>query len=64
MDSILTLVGTGINTLIQIWAEHANKPDGWKPTPQDLADFLAQVDAATPEAEKSTARVRLGLPPA
>ena len=61
MDSILTLVGTGINTLIQIWAEHSNKPEGWKPTPQDLTDFLAQVDAATPEAEKQAARSRLGI---
>jgi len=61
MDSILTLVGTGINTLIQIWAEHANKPEGWKPTPQDLSDFLAQVDAATPAAEKQAARDRLGI---
>jgi ubiquinone biosynthesis protein UbiJ len=61
MDIILTLVGTGINTLIQIWAEHANKPEGWKPTPQDLADFLAQVDASSPEAEKAAARVRLGI---
>lgn len=42
---------------------HLNKPEGWKPTLQDIADLNASVDAATPEAEKAAARVRLNLPP-
>ena len=55
------LIITAINVGIQLWAEHTGKPEGWKPTPQDLADILAQVDAATPEAEKQAARDRLGI---
>lgn len=50
--------------LIQIWANHSGKPTGWVPTQQDVEDMLAIVDAATPEARKAAARVRLGLPPA
>ena len=57
-----TLIATGILTLFQIWANHVNKPEGWKPTQQDIDDLLAQVDAATPESEKAAARLRLGLP--
>lgn len=49
--------------LIQLWANHANKPPGWVPSEQDVADLLAKVDAATPEARKAASRERLGLPP-
>jgi hypothetical protein len=63
MDQMITLIATGINALIQIYANHTGKPEGWKPTPQDLADLLAEVDSATPAAEKAAARARLGLPP-
>lgn len=55
------LIAAGIVALVQIWARHNNKPADWKPTPQDIADIINEVDAATPEAEKAAARKRLGL---
>lgn len=51
-----------INGAFEIWRIHANKPEGWKPSPDDIANLVASVDAATPEAEKAAARKRLGLP--
>ncbi len=63
MNDIITLVAKAINALIEIWGRHTGKPPDWRPTAQDLADFLAQVDAASPEAEKAAARARLGIPP-
>lgn len=56
-----TIIATLLNTVIQLWANHANKPPGWEPSAQDYADMRSQVDAATPEAMKAAARVRLGL---
>lgn len=56
-----TYIAAALTALIQIWANHTGKPADWKPTAQDVADLLASVDAATPEAEKSAARARLGL---
>jgi hypothetical protein len=59
-----TAIAAAIAAIFQIWANHAGKPEGWKPTPADIDDLLGLVAAATPEAEKAAARVRLGLPPA
>ncbi len=58
-----TYIAAALTALFQIWANHSNKPPGWKPTDAEIDDLLAQADAATPEAEKAAARVRLGLPP-
>ena len=58
-----TAIATAILALFQVWANHTKKPEGWKPTPQDVQDILSTVDAATPAAEKAKARQRLGLPP-
>jgi hypothetical protein len=46
----LTLIKLGLDTLIQLWAIHANKPAGWKPSPEDWAALRAEVLASTPEA--------------
>ena len=51
----------GLDALLKLWAINTNKPDGWVPTEKDWADLLAQIDAATPEAEKAAALKRLGL---
>ena len=58
-----TYIAQIIAAAFQLWANHANKPPGWKPTQTEVDDLLSQVDAATPEAEKAAARARLGLPP-
>jgi hypothetical protein len=63
MDEMITLIAKGVGALIDIYANHTGKPEGWKPTQQDLTDLLAEVDSATPAAEKAAARARLGLPP-
>jgi hypothetical protein len=48
----------GLEALIQLWATHANKPAGWKPTAADWAELDAEVDAATPEARLLLAQIR------
>jgi hypothetical protein len=48
----------GIDAIITLWAQHANKPPGWKPTPQDWAELDAEVNAATPEARFVLAKLR------
>lgn len=55
---IAAIIGGGFELLRQ----YLNKPAGWKPTAQDLADLNAEVDLATPAHEKAAARARLGLP--
>lgn len=56
-----TAIAQAFAALIQIWANHTNKPPGWQPTAQDFVDLLAKVDAATPEARKAAARERAGI---
>lgn len=46
----------------ELLRNHLNQPEGWKPTMADIEALNALVDAATPEAEKAAARVRLGIP--
>ena len=48
----------GIESIISIWASHANKPPGWTPTAEDWAALDAEVDAATPEARLALAQLR------
>ena len=55
----LALIAMGLDALLKLWAQHTNKPADWKPTPQDWLDLMAQIDAATPEAEKAAASARL-----
>lgn len=55
------LIAQSINVSFELLRAHLNKPEGWKPTQQDLDDLNAAVDAATPENEKVEARKRLGL---
>jgi len=52
-----------INFLYELIRVRLGKPEGWKPSPQDIADFIIEIDAADPESEKAAARQRLNLPP-
>lgn len=52
-----------ISGAFELLRTHLNKPEGWKPSIQDIEALNASVDAATPQAEKDAARVRLGLLP-
>lgn len=56
-----TAIANLIDLGFRLLANHLNKPPGWKPTQQDIDDFLASVDEATPEFEKAEALKRLGL---
>lgn len=47
----------------ELLRQYLGKPAGWVPTQQDIDDLHSSVDAATPEAVKAAARIRLGLPP-
>lgn len=49
-----------IRGAIEIWATHANKPKGWKPTQQDIDDLLSLNDKA-PEDFYKEAAARLGV---
>lgn len=52
----LSLIALGLDALIQLWANHANKPAGWKPTAEDWQKLADEVNAATPEAVDAAAR--------
>jgi len=56
-------LATAIGLLLQLWANHQNKPQGYVPTQEEVQSFVDNVDAATPTARKAAARARLGLPP-
>ena len=58
-EVIAAIIAGGFELLRQ----YMNKPPGWTPTQSDIDDLNASIDAATPEASKAAARVRLGLPP-
>jgi len=47
--------------LTRIATAHLGKPKDWKPSPEDVRDFLMQIDEATPENLKAQARLRLGI---
>lgn len=50
-----------IRGALEIWATHANKPEGWKPTQQEWDDMLA-LNEKTPEDFYKEAAGRLGVP--
>ena len=56
-----TIIAAIISGGFELLRTHLNKPEGWKPTQQDIDDLFNSVDAATPEHEKELARKRLGL---
>lgn len=56
-----TIIIASIYALGNVLAQHAGKGDGWKPTPENVAALLKELDEATPEARKEAARIRLGL---
>jgi len=64
MQIALPIILGIINGAFQLLANHLGKAPGWVPTQQDISDLNKEVDAATPEAERAAARLRLGLPPA
>jgi hypothetical protein len=55
------IIASLMNFTFEIWRTHSGKPDGWKPTPEDIAALLNEVSAATPTAEKQAAAERLGV---
>jgi hypothetical protein len=62
MSATLTAaIASLITGAFEVWRINSGKPEGWKPTPEDVAELLALVDEATPEARKQLARERLGL---
>lgn len=60
-DFVASVIAGIITGGFQLLGNHLGKPEGWKPTPQDIQDFLDSVDKDTPEAMKQEARHRLGL---
>ena len=52
------LIKLGIDSLIGLWANHANKPPGWKPEPSDWLELEVAVNEATPEARLQLAKLR------
>lgn len=46
--------------LIELWANHSGKPEGWVPTEQDINDLLALNDKS-PEDFYKEAALRLGV---
>lgn len=56
----LLAISQGVSALIEIWRQHANKPEGWTPTAQDWDDLLT-LNNKTAEDYKREARERLGL---
>lgn len=56
-----TIIAAIITGGFELLRQHLNKPPGWKPTTQDVEDFLAVVQAASPEAIKAAAAKRLGV---
>ncbi len=60
---IPVIIGAIIQGGFELLRQYLNKPEGWTPSEQDIADFLREIDEATPEAMKAQARANLGLPP-
>jgi len=52
------LIKLGIDSLIGLWANHAGKPPGWKPGPEDWLSLEVQAQEATPEARLKLAQLR------
>lgn len=58
-------IAQAVAALIEIWRQHAGKPEGWTPNQQDWADLLT-LNEKTAEQYKREAADRLGItwPPA
>lgn len=56
-----TIIVSLLNFVFELWRTHSGKPAGWKPTQEDIDALIAEVDAATPEAEREAAKKRLGI---
>lgn len=54
-------IGAVIRGIFDVWATHAGKPEGWKPTQQDIDDVLA-LNEKTPDEFYAEAAKRLGVP--
>jgi hypothetical protein len=60
--AIATIIASLLNFAFEIWRTHSGKPAGWVPSQAEIDGLLAEVDTATPEAEKTAARKRIGQP--
>ena len=58
----ITIIAAIIQGGFELLRTHLNKPQGWIPSQQDIEDLLTLAEEATPEHEKSLAKMRLGLP--
>lgn len=63
------IIGAAVSSLISAllqqfieWQKQRAQVAGWKPSLQDVTDFLAQVDSDTPEAVKARVAKEMGLP--
>ena len=56
-----TILAQLLNFAFELWRTHSGKPEGWKPTQEDIDELLGEVEEATPEAEKQAAADRLGI---
>ena len=54
-------IKAGIDFLVTLWGQLENKPEGWKPTPEDWSKLDAEVADATPEARYLLAVARAKL---
>ena len=44
------------------WQKRKAQATDWKPSPKDVEDFIAEIQADTPEALKAKVAASLGLP--
>lgn len=63
------IIGAAVSSLISAlltqfieWQKQRAQVAGWKPSQQDVADFLAQVEADSPETVKARVAAALGIP--
>lgn len=54
-------IGEGLAALIELYRIHANKPEGWKPSPEDIANLLKLADKTAADYKREAAAA-LGLP--
>lgn len=54
MDATSTAIAIGITALLKVWAEHKNKPEGWKPGPEDFDEMIAEATLKTAAFYKAT----------
>lgn len=54
MDPTSAAIAIGITTLLKLWADHKNKPEGWKPTGEDFDEMIAEATLKTAAYYKAT----------